>query len=229
MPEKFSHPFPCAHESWGSLCLLHSIVFFLTLCLLHWEGEHAFHEELINIFTFLTLNNVCLCASSKSCSDDRIIESLTRFSVALTTPASEHFTNISQFTFTAQTWDQGLLPIFRITACSGLEGTISPTPLPWDSTLVMTSKGQTERKKTTKQASGFPEKQILTHMAEALIPTLAATMQHFCNSPTTYSCSSRHQIWARGVLTGAGEGQTYLGNQKNPHILQEFGLLSKQK
>lgn len=147
MPEKFLHPFPRAHESWGSLCLLHSILFLLTLCLLHWaERRTCIPQGALQYFIFFTLNNVCPCAWSKSCSDDRIIESLTRFSAALTSLAWEHFTNTSQFTFPAPMWDQGLLPTFRITACFGLGGTISPTPLPWDTTWWQAKARQTETK-----------------------------------------------------------------------------------
>lgn len=43
----------------------------------------------------------------------------------------------------------------------------------------------------------------------------------------TYNCNSRHQRWARGVLAGAGKGQTSLDNQK-PILYKNLAFLASK-
>lgn len=203
--QKFLHPFPCAHESWGSLCLLHSILFFLTLCLLHWaERRTCIPWGALQYFIFLAWTmcvlvlypGAALMAGLLSPSQDFLWHSPPPHLNTSQTSINSHLQHLRE--------TRGYWLGVRITAYFGLEGTISPNPLPWDITLLMTSKGQREKRQQKKSLDSQRNRYYLIKLKHWF-----QLLQWPCSTS-----ASHHQPTAATQVTRFKQGEFYLGQVK---------------
>lgn len=180
------------------------------------KGEHAVHEEpfiilLSSAWTMCALvlyPRAALMTGLLSHSQDFLWHSPPWHLNTSQTSINSHLQHLGE--------TRGYCPHLESQHTLGWKGpSVQP---PCHGTSLYYWQAKARQKNGNKKVSGFPEKQVLADMAEALFPATAVTMQHFCKPPTAYNCNSRHQIWARGALDGAGKGQTYLDHQKPPYF-----------